>query len=199
MPRVSDAKERILDSAMELFWLHNYGSVSVDDICKKADVKKGSFYHFYESKADLCVACLEGHWNKNLEKIDSVFSPTKSPVKRISDYAKRVYDSQRELQEEHGVILGCPISLAGTEIGNEDEKVRLLVNEIFNRYSKYFESTLRDAVAQGLTKVDDIELRSKQIFSYSMGVIYHAKIANDLSVITRELESGILNLMGISK
>ena len=63
MPRVSDAKEKILKAAKELFWLHNYGSVSVDDICKKSDVKKGSFYHFYKSKSDLCVACLDDHFH----------------------------------------------------------------------------------------------------------------------------------------
>lgn len=195
MPRVSDAKEKILDSAMELFWLHNYGSVSVDDICKKADVKKGSFYHFYQSKADLCIACLEGHWNANLEKTDSTFSPSKSPLQRVSDYAKRAYDGQRELQEKYGVVLGCPISLVGTEIGNEDNKVRIVASEIFEKYVKYFESTLRDAVAKGISKVKNVEMRAKQIFSFSMGVMYHAKITNDVEVIKQELEPGILCLM----
>ena len=56
MGRTSDAKEKLLHVAFDLIWQHSYGSVSVDDICERADVKKGSFYYFFPSKSDLAVA-----------------------------------------------------------------------------------------------------------------------------------------------
>ena len=62
MPRVSDAKEKLTEAALGLIWTSGYGATSVDDICAKADVRKGSFYHFFKSKADLEVAALEFRW-----------------------------------------------------------------------------------------------------------------------------------------
>ena len=197
MPRVSDAKEKILKAAKELFWLHNYGSVSVDDICNKSDVKKGSFYHFYKSKTDLCVACLDDHWNQLADQLDSIFSPAKDPLARISNYANAVYDIQTELKKQYGVVLGCPISLSGTEMSNEEEKIRTKALEVFNSYNKYFESVIRDLKEKKLSTIDDVELAANRVHSYVLGVIYHAKIANDTELIKSELEKGILALLKV--
>src|SRR5262249_2566506 len=56
MGRVSDARQRLMDAVCELIWAGSYGSTTIDQICEKAGVKKGSFYHFFDSKADLAVA-----------------------------------------------------------------------------------------------------------------------------------------------
>ncbi len=55
MPRISDAKPRLMDAARTLIWENSYGSTSVDAICLKAGVRKGSFYHFFESKSALAT------------------------------------------------------------------------------------------------------------------------------------------------
>ncbi|PYJ58790.1 MAG: TetR/AcrR family transcriptional regulator, partial [Verrucomicrobia bacterium] len=44
MGRVSDAKERLMGAVRELIWEGSYGSTTIDQICEKAGVKKGSFY-----------------------------------------------------------------------------------------------------------------------------------------------------------
>jgi TetR/AcrR family transcriptional repressor of nem operon len=49
MGRVSDARERLLKAANELTWKQCYNAVTVDAICDAAGVKKGSFYHYFES------------------------------------------------------------------------------------------------------------------------------------------------------
>ncbi|HCU50381.1 MAG TPA: TetR family transcriptional regulator, partial [Micromonosporaceae bacterium] len=48
MGRSSTARERILAAACELMLSRGYGSIGVAEICARADVKKGSFYHFFE-------------------------------------------------------------------------------------------------------------------------------------------------------
>jgi len=50
MGRVSDAKQRLMDAVLDLIWSGSYGSTTIDDICEKAGVKKGSFYYFFDSK-----------------------------------------------------------------------------------------------------------------------------------------------------
>ena len=197
MPRVSNAKENILEAGKELFWLHNYGSVSVDDICKKAEVNKGSFYHFFSSKAELCVECMESHWQSRLTSNDAIFSVTKSPLKRIEDYCSDLVQCQSDLYEKYGYILGCPVTLTATELGHEEEKIRLKSLEVFNGYSKYFESIIKDLDGEIKQRDINTEALSKQIFSYITGLLYYAKINKDLDFLRNNLESGIKSLMGI--
>jgi TetR/AcrR family transcriptional repressor of nem operon len=62
MGRVSDAKQRLMDAILRLIWTGSYGSTTIDLICEKAGVNKGTFYYFFESKADLAVAALDADW-----------------------------------------------------------------------------------------------------------------------------------------
>lgn len=73
MPRKSDAQERLMNAAMDLIWENSYGSTSVDAICEKAGAKKGSFYHFFESKSELAVKALEADWQRKKARMDEIF------------------------------------------------------------------------------------------------------------------------------
>ncbi len=53
MGRTSDARERIIQSSIELIHYLSYSSVGVNELCEHAGVKKGSFYHYFPSKSDL--------------------------------------------------------------------------------------------------------------------------------------------------
>ena len=64
MGRVSDAKERLMEAVSELIWTGSYGGTTIDHICEKAGVKKGSFYYFFDSKADLALAAIDVGWNR---------------------------------------------------------------------------------------------------------------------------------------
>ncbi|MDP9291545.1 MAG: TetR/AcrR family transcriptional regulator, partial [Verrucomicrobiota bacterium] len=63
MPRKSDARARLLDAALSLVWENSYGATSVDAICERAGVRKGSFYYFFRSKSELAVAALDADWS----------------------------------------------------------------------------------------------------------------------------------------
>jgi AcrR family transcriptional regulator len=49
----TQSKERILAGAKELFLARGYAATTVDAICEKAELTKGSFYYFFDSKEDL--------------------------------------------------------------------------------------------------------------------------------------------------
>lgn len=46
-------KQRIIDSAWELFYRKGYANTTVNDIIKKADTSKGGFYYYFSKKDDL--------------------------------------------------------------------------------------------------------------------------------------------------
>ncbi len=77
MSRTSTANVRLMAAAIDLMWEESYGAVTIDDICTRAEVKKGSFYYYFTSKADLAVAALEHLWAEEWKpSMDSQFSAT---------------------------------------------------------------------------------------------------------------------------
>ena len=150
MGRNSDAKERLLDAALDLIWERSYGIVTIDAICERAGVKKGSFYYFFESKAELAVAALDLNWsNCGKPKWDATFSATVKPLARIRNFLQWVYDSQAKLQAEQGKVLGCPCFSIGSETSFQDEPILAKAQSILAQQIRYFESAIREAQLEG--------------------------------------------------
>ena len=196
MPRVSDAKEKLTEAALGLIWASGYAATSVDDICEKANVKKGSFYHFFKSKADLEVAALEAHWQKNRQGLNDLFSPTVPPLQRLEDYFDYMIQRQGQLRQEYGSVLGCPLCSVGSEVSTQETGIRDKSLELMDRYVKYLESAIRDAHAQNLIVAPDANTKAKVLFAYVQGVLAQARIANSLAPLM-ELKAGAWGLLGV--
>lgn len=187
----SPTKDHLVEAAAGLLMRQSYGAVSVDDIAVAAGVKKGTFYHHFSSKTDLALAAYEFMWTMARQKLDACFSPTVPVEKRLSAYAEASYKWQKELFEKEGKIYGCPIASAGYEMGTQDERIREKVKDIFDGHCAYFESVLRDLPAFSAISRKELNKRAREMFSYSLGVLYQAKVANDPEVIKRDLLAGL--------
>ncbi len=195
MGRVSDAKERLLQAAGDLVWQQSYGSVTIDAICEKAGVKKGSFYYFFNSKSDLAVAALEAHWQVLKPDLDRIFSPTVPPLERIQKYFEGLYQYQKDLKQKFGHVMGCPFCSLGSELSQQDQEICGKVREIMTYTPKYMETALRDAQAAGLIHVADIPAKTKSIFAYMEGVLLQARIQDDVEML-RNLSTVALEMVG---
>src|ERR1700733_3637009 len=98
---------------MAMIWESSYGSVSVDDICSKAGVNKGSFYYAFKSKSDLAVAAFERHWEVKQPFMDKIFSTQLAPLERLANYCQAVINDQNEKYRSFGKVLGCPFCALG--------------------------------------------------------------------------------------
>src|SRR5438093_8869430 len=105
MGRVSDAKERLMEAVSELIWTGSYGSTTIDQICEKASVKKGRFYYFFDSKAALAVAAMDGERERKRSELDSLFSATVPPLERLRKYCAYGYNFQAEIKARFGGVL----------------------------------------------------------------------------------------------
>lgn len=196
MGRKSNARERLLDAALDLVWGRSYGVVTVDAICEKADVKKGSFYYFFESKADLAVAALEADWqNHSKAKWDALFSASTPPLERIRNFLQYTHDEQARLQKEHGQILGCPCFSLGSEICTQNEPISRKVQELLQHFVRYMESAIRDAQAEGSLPPGDPAAKAKCLYALFEGSLAQARIQNDLEFL-RMLPGSALDLLG---
>ena len=108
MARPNDTKEKLLQVAFDLIWNQSYGSVSVDHICERAHVNKGSFYHFFHSKSDLAVEAYEENWREKQPELDKIFSPQLPPLERLRLWCEHVRNRQKQKAEKYGHVCGCP-------------------------------------------------------------------------------------------
>jgi TetR/AcrR family transcriptional repressor of nem operon len=195
MGRNSDARDRLLQVAVELIWEQSYGSVSVDSICTRADVKKGSFYYFFPSKSDLAIAAYEEHWQQRRPVYDRVFSPLVPPLERIENYCRTIYENQKEKQKKSGRVLGCPFASVACELSTQDENIRQKSQEIFERGCKYIETALNDAQKEGLIEKCDVAKKSRAISALVIGTLLQAKVHNDVEIL-RDLGPNVMQLIG---
>jgi TetR/AcrR family transcriptional repressor of nem operon len=198
MPKTSDAKKRLMDAAKQLIWSSSYGGTSVDSICERAGVKKGSFYYFFRSKSDLAVAALEEDWKQKKPSYDALFSPITSPLNRLQNYFENVLAYQSNTKKEMGYVLGCPMFTLGSEISTQDPAIRKKVQEILEHRIKYIESALRDAKAEGLIKVRDSKSTARAIFAMLQGALTQSRIQDDLGPIA-ELKRSVFEALGINE
>ncbi len=196
MGRVSDARERLLEAVTELVWTGSYGSTTIDAICERAGVKKGSFYYFFKSKSELAVAALKSVGEKRREELDRVFSPIVPPLERLKRFVEDGCCMQRELKQKYGFVLGCPLYTLGSEISTQETELRAVIEDHLSGMHRYLESAIRDAHNEGLIHAPDASTTAKLLMAFYEGLVTQARISNDLSVLNN-FWPGTLNVLGI--
>jgi TetR/AcrR family transcriptional repressor of nem operon len=58
-----DARAKLLDAAVAVIREKGFSATSVDDLCRRAGVTKGAFFHHFESKEALGITAAE-HWSE---------------------------------------------------------------------------------------------------------------------------------------
>lgn len=199
MGRTSDADERLKTAALDLIWEESYGAVSIDDICQRAQVKKGSFYYYFKSKAELAVAALEKLWQDDWKpNMDACFSPSVDPDQRLYDGLRALYEKHAAHHRKTGNVLGCPFCSVGSEVSTQEVDVTGKVREIVGRKRRYYESAIRDAMAAGLIEPGD---PAQKAFAYQClidGVVSQARIMNDPEIL-KTLPDAARALLGMKR
>jgi TetR/AcrR family transcriptional repressor of nem operon len=198
MGRVSDAEQRLMDAVLDLIWSGSYGSTTIDDICEKAGVKKGSFYYFFDSKAELAAEALEASWVNRRVELDSIFSATVPPLERLEKFCDFTYNIQREIKSKYGRVLGCPQASLGSEICTQEGALQKKIQAMMDQKRKYLESAIRDAHAAGLIHAPDPAPKARMIFAYYEGLLTQARIQNDVEIL-RETASGMFAMLGVKE
>lgn len=198
MGRVSDAKERLMEAVTELIWTGSYDGTTIDQICERAGVKKGSFYYFFDGKSELAEAALDREWQNYRPELDALFSASVEPLQRLQNFCDYNYRDQVELKAKHGFVLGCPLCTLGSEVSTQEQGLRKKVQEIMGQHLKYLEAAIRDANAAGLIPTTDPKAKARMLHAYYLGLMTEARITNSLEALKDGMH-GTRDLLGISE
>jgi TetR/AcrR family transcriptional repressor of nem operon len=196
MARVTDTRDRLLEATLELVWNESLGAASVDAICEKAGVRKGSFYHFFKSKEDLVVAALEAHFAAGRVDFDRIFSPSVAPVERLKSFFEAMIRKQQMKRDKVGRVVGCPYATAAVACSSSEQLVRERVQTLLGTWKKYVETTLRDGIADGSIPPQDIPRTVETVFDYIEGALTIGRIQNSMLPI-QNIGYGAFKLIGL--
>ena len=133
---------RIVDAAMELFWLKGYGSTSIADILSRSQVNSGSLYYFFPGKQDVLIAVLEAYRDGiGPMLLEPAWSGVDDPVERVF----ALLGSYRRALVETDCTYGCPIGSLALELHEPDPPVRELMAANFRAWVDGVEGCLQQA------------------------------------------------------
>jgi TetR/AcrR family transcriptional regulator, transcriptional repressor for nem operon len=175
MRRKNDAHERLIASAIELIHARSYGAVSVEDLCARAGVQKGSFYYFFPSKRDLVLAAIDFQWEQFQQML---LEPEVPPQERLARFFTLLANDECMDPSGTGSILGCPFGNLAVELGTQDPIIRARVQEVFAGICAYLESALRELDVEAQTGMNAADT-AQAMLAYYEGIMVVAKATND--------------------
>lgn len=76
-------RERIIETASDLFYNQGYNQTGINQIIDEADVAKASMYQHFRSKEDIAVAYLVARHAKWMGKLEDYVSKKKNPTDKV--------------------------------------------------------------------------------------------------------------------
>ncbi|WP_354638405.1 TetR/AcrR family transcriptional regulator [Kitasatospora camelliae] len=181
MGRTSTARERLLDSACELLHTRGYTAVGVAEICARAEVKKGSFYHFFASKQVLTLAAVDAYWeDQRTAWTATLTDPADAPLDRLRKLLAAQVEAQRLAKIEGGAVNGCLLGNLALELSGHEPEIQRRLAEIFDEQTTLVAAVLAEAAATGrIPAARAAHGAARAVIAQLEGAVLLAKLADD--------------------
>jgi len=159
------SRERIVESASQLFSRKGYDSVSIDDLMKEAGLTRGAFYNHFKNKNEVYAEAI-------------IYAALKSPFTREKTLAIPTdswfdntigrYLSREHLEQEPSP---CPLAFLVTDIVKRESSVR-------STYTRVYKNLIR--LLKGRFRQNNIEHSNETIMAVTAMMIGGVALARAL-------------------
>lgn len=174
-------RDKIIDAAMELFWLKGYNSTSIADILSRTQLNSGSLYHVFPSKQDVLIGVLEAYR-------DGIEAMLLAPAWRgVADPIDRIFallSAYRAMIVESDCTYGCPIGSLALELHEPDPGVRQLLAENFAAWTGAIAGCI-EAARQRLPADVDAQALAQFVLTTMEGGVMQARTHRDVGYFDR--------------
>ena len=178
-------RERILRTGCEMFREHGYKETRLNDITRKLDIGKGTFYFYFSDKKELFLACVprifEEMFSRGWEDIRKVYDP----LERLEMRFKLVLNALKEF---------CAIlQLAKEAMADSDPKLKELGTQTYLSIRRPLESDIKKAVDRGVFQPVNVEMTASLMIAVVENMYYMQEINGGFS--QAEMKVHVFNLL----
>jgi TetR/AcrR family transcriptional repressor of nem operon len=165
-----NAKAGLLDAALAVIRTKGYSATTIDDICQRAGVTKGAFFHHFASKEQLALSAA-GYFSS---MADAVFSS--APYRELADPVDRLLgyvDFRKAILQGELPEFTCLLGTMVQETYETHPAIRLACDACISEHAAMVEADIAEAMREyGL----DPEWTAEGLALYTQAVIQGAFI-----------------------
>ena len=134
-----DKKEKILETSEDLMKDKGYVATTVDEICEKAGVTKGSFFYYFNNKEEMGKE-LAQRCSARGKQLFEAFKGEPDPMKRIYGLLDMTINSSKKPG-----FKGCLMGVFSQELSKTHPEIIKICETSFNYFIKILEKDLTQA------------------------------------------------------
>ena len=141
-----ETRELLLRAGLEVLTEKGFSSTGIDEILKRVNVPKGSFYHYFDSKEAFGAALIERYARYFAYKLERHFGDSsKQPLARLWAFV----EDARTGMARHEFRRGCLIGNLGQEMAALPESYRASLIAVFHDWESRLARCLEAAQHRG--------------------------------------------------
>jgi AcrR family transcriptional regulator len=137
--QISPTRQKILDVASRLFHHQGYNSTGINQIIKEADVAKGSLYHLFPSKEELCIGYLNQRHDYWFSQLNAFTAPKRTAKQKIV----AAFDFISDMNEREN-FRGCSFLNIISEISPTEKEILKVIQRHKQDLRDLFSDILKD-------------------------------------------------------
>ncbi|MCX4188263.1 TetR/AcrR family transcriptional regulator [Methylophaga sp. OBS4] len=172
--RFSDTRQQILNTAQDIILGKGFAAVGLNEILKTAQVPKGSFYHYFESKEQFGNALLENYFDQYMITLDESLHNDGSPaLQRLLTYFEHWKSNQCNDTTRDKCLV---VKLSG-EVTDLSETMRQTLKQGTQRVINRLAECVQEAIDNDEISInDDAETVTQEIYYLWIGATLLTKV-----------------------
>jgi len=143
--RMAPARQKLLDAAMSVIREKGYVATTVDELCARAGVAKGSFFHHFPDKEALAVAAAN-YWSEMTGALFALapYHAHKDPLDRVLGYI----DFRRGLLQGEVPDFTCVVGTMVQEVYGTNPAIRDACDASISGHAQTVEADIAEAMKE---------------------------------------------------
>ena len=143
-------REKLIQSGLQSIHTSGYGATSIQSIVEMADVPKGSFYNYFESKEEFAAEVIDAYSARGQDRLRSFLNDKNvAPLDRLQAY----FDDRIEAFRASQFVRGCLMGNFSAEAADQSALIREGLTRHFGAWCDLFAACI--AEAQAKRKISD--------------------------------------------
>lgn len=185
--RSTDTRQQILTTAQQIILGKGFSAVGLNEILKAANVPKGSFYHYFESKEQFGNALLEHYFAQYVTTLDSQLTGNKRPaVARLLAF----FEQWKTNQCDDTSMDRCLVVKLSGEVTDLSEAMRLTLKQGTQQVIERLSLCVQEAIDNHEIYVDsDAKTVTEEIYYLWVGATLMTKVNHTPAALERAMKA----------